>query len=99
VNPSGWGVIRTHERLSPLPVFKVGKAPPGTAEANSPQNKGESLLRPSDAVPRASDPEGETEPNRATTSQIETTHRTSQRQVATGLSREDSKWRESRGPG
>ena len=37
-------------------------------------------------------PERETEPNRVTTSQIETTHQTSQRQVATGLSRNDSKW-------
>jgi hypothetical protein len=41
----------------------------------------------------------ETEPNRATTSQIETTRATSQRQVASRLSRNDSKWRESRGPG
>ena len=40
-------------------------------------------------------PRGETQPNRATTSQIETTHQTSQRQVAVGMSRNDSKWRES----
>ena len=99
MNPSGWGGIRTHERLSPLPVFKVGKAPPGTARANTQENEAEALPRASARAPRASGPERETEPNRATTSQIETTHQTSQRQVATTLSRDDSKWRESRGPG
>ena len=44
--------------------------------------------------PRA--PRGETDPNRATKRRTKTTLRTSQRQVATDLSRNDSKWRELR---
>lgn len=79
------------ERLSPLPVFKVGKAPPGTASTNTYENKAETFLRPSATVPLALDQDGETEPNRATTGQVETTHQTSPRQVATCLPRNDSR--------
>ena len=50
---------------------------------------------PSATAPLAFNQDEETEPNRDTTRQIETTHQTSQRQVATCLSRNDSKWRES----
>ena len=88
--PNGWGGIRTHERLSPLPVFKVGEAPPETVGKNSPENSDEKLLKPFPPGRAASGASGETETNRDTTSQIETTHRTSQRQVATCLSRIDS---------
>ncbi len=80
---SGWGGIRTHERLSPLPVFKVGEGPPGTPCTNSLVNKGETLLKPSSTGKTGPVQAGEIETNRGTTSQIETTHRTSQRQVAT----------------
>ena len=45
-----------HERLSPLPVFKVGKALSGTASGNSLENKGESFPRASATAPRASGP-------------------------------------------
>jgi hypothetical protein len=89
---SGWGGIRTHERLSPLPVFKVGEAPPETVGKNSPENKSETLPRSSAKAPWASGPQREIEPNRATTSQTETTHQTSHGQVAAGVSRNDSKW-------
>jgi hypothetical protein len=58
------------------------------------ENKGETLLWPSATARQASGPERQIESNQVTTSQIETTHQTSQRQVATGLSRNDSK-----GPG
>jgi hypothetical protein len=47
--------------------------------------------KPSQIEPNRAKP-SQTEPNRYTTSQIETTQWTSQRQVATGLSRNDSKW-------
>lgn len=50
------------------------------------ENKGETLLRPSATGRLPAGHVDEIEPNRATTSQIESTHRTSQRQVAVGLS-------------
>jgi hypothetical protein len=46
---------------------------------------------PSVTAPQAFDQEGEIESNRVTTSQIETTDQTSQRQVAIGPSRNNSK--------
>jgi len=75
---SGWGGIRTHERLSPLPVFKVGEALPGAVSTNTQENTAGTLLRPSGTVRRAGSPRGETEPHRDMTSQIETTLATSQ---------------------
>ena len=60
---------------------------PGTPLANTHENKYESLLRPSATAPRSSGSERDIEPNQATKSQIETTHQTSQRQVATHLTR------------
>jgi hypothetical protein len=90
---SGWGGIRTHERLSPLPVFKVGEGLPCTPEGISLENECETLLKPSSTGSRDHGPKGEIETNRDTTSQIETTHGTIHRQVATCLSRIDSKWR------
>ena len=80
------------ERLSPLPVFKVGKGVSGTPLAHTPENNAETLPKPFLTVRKASGPIARIEPNRATTSHIETTHRTRQRQVATGLSPYDSKW-------
>ena len=89
---SGWGGIRTHERLSPLPVFKVGKGDSETPCGNTPENKAETLLGPFPPGRKASGSRGETEPNRDITSQIETTHQTSHGQVTVGVSRNDSKW-------
>ena len=89
---SGWGGIRTHERLSPLPVFKVGEGGSATPEGITLENKGETLLKPSSTGSRDQGPSGEIEPNRDTTRQIETTDETSPRQVAVGLSRNDREW-------
>jgi hypothetical protein len=75
-----------------LPVFKVGEVPPGTPCTNRNENKNETLLKPSSTGKPGPIPAGEIETNRDTTSQIETTHQTSQRQVAIGPSRNDSKW-------
>ena len=72
-------------------VFKVGEAVSRTLLANTCENKTETLLGPFPPGRMASGPRDENESNRATTSQIETTHRTSQRQVATGLTRNDEK--------
>ena len=49
-------------------------------------------MKPSATGRQAFDQEGETEPNRDTASQIETTHQTSQPQVAVGASRNDPNW-------
>jgi hypothetical protein len=46
-----------------LPVFKVGKAPPGTAEANTLENKDKTLLKPSSTGRQASGLSIETKPN------------------------------------
>ena len=74
---------------------KVGEGPPEAVGTNSPENSDEKLLKPFPPGQAASGPREGTEPNRATTSQTETTHQTGQRQVATGLSRNESKWPES----
>ena len=76
-----------------MPVFKVGEGPPGTSNANTQENKDKTLLKPSSTSQPGLGPRREIEPNRVTTSQIETTRATSHRQVAPDLSRNDSKWR------
>jgi hypothetical protein len=58
----------------------------------TPLNKAETRLGPSGTGRQAIEARTRIEPNRDTTSQIETTHQTSQRQVAIGPSRNDSKW-------
>ena len=73
--------------------FQERRRVSGTPEGIALENKGKTLLKPSSAGKPGPVPTGENEPNRDTTSQIETSHRTSQRQVATCLSRIDSKWR------
>ena len=67
----GVGFEPTNE-FSPLPVFKVGKAPPGTAIAIALKNKGETLLKPSSTSQRGPGPRRETETNRDKPRQTET---------------------------
>ena len=78
--------------LNPRTTFAVAgfqeqQRPSGTPDTNTLENQGKSLLMPLPPRRRATGPRGEIEPNRATTSQTETTHQTSQRQVTDGVSR------------
>ena len=93
----GWGGIQTHERRSPLPVFKVGVSGSGTARTNTPEETGSHAIEALRHGSTASGPGSEIEPDRDTTRQIETTHQASRRQGAAGLSHNDSNWRYSRG--
>ncbi len=65
---------------------RVGEGGSGTPDTKNLENKGEKRagsFPPASANPTASAKPSQTEPNRVTASQIETTHQTSQRQVAT----------------
>jgi hypothetical protein len=73
--------------------FSRSAKPLRALPAGTPLNKAETRLGPSGTGRQAIEARTRIEPNRDTTSQIETTHQTSQRQVALGLSRNDSKWR------
>ena len=76
----------------PIRINALGEGRSGTARTNTPENLDETLLRTCSPGREASGPSVEIESNRDTRGQIETTHQTSHRQVAAGVSRNDSKW-------